>query len=447
MSDFTQLPVKDGFKGCFDYTNYNGGDTWLNQYADGSGINFNMSNAVKNDGYILFPQMSGFGYLIDEIGDNFTVYAIIKGDKSTSANSNSTCWTITTFGADSSHRVYVGQYSDDNKYEFWTPSSISTGVSASEWHVVAYSVNNISQKCYIDGKLVASNGLYINQSVDNLCINTGAYNGAIPTVVKHSANVYVKYIGYAKDNHSELQIQQNSDWLLVQYGLKIPEKDLRLAGTDAVAIAYAIAKNTESASSLQEIAKNYKDGIREGNDTVVDKTDPIPNDDDEIVIAGGDDDTFPAEFERGGIYIKTKEITVTDDDGNEVTGIFQLQFGLGEMTTLALGGGYYDWGYPPKVTLTGNGIHKSQTFEKSDTETYANSWKGCTSASAPGATDGNNMWMINAKIYKSSARFGGVLYWEFGSAYLNRYWYLKGDFATALQNGDYVSTLPFDDVI
>ena len=69
MSDFTQLPVKDGFKGCFDYTNYDGGDTWLNQYADGSGINFNMSNAVKSDGCILFPELQGMCYLIDDIGN------------------------------------------------------------------------------------------------------------------------------------------------------------------------------------------------------------------------------------------------------------------------------------------------------------------------------------------------------------------------------------------
>lgn len=85
MTDFTQLPVKDGFKGCFDYTNYNGGNTWLNQYADGSGINFNMSNAEKNERYILFPEALGLGYLIDDIGNNFTLYSIFKCDFSETA--------------------------------------------------------------------------------------------------------------------------------------------------------------------------------------------------------------------------------------------------------------------------------------------------------------------------------------------------------------------------
>ena len=225
MTDFTQLPVKDGFKGCFDYTNYNGGSIWTNQYTNGSRINFNMSNAVKSDGCILFPETLGLGYLIDDIGDNFTVYAIIKGDKSTSAVSNSSCWTIATFGADSSHRVYAGQFSDDNTYTFWSPTITKTNESASEWHVISYSVNNTEQKFYIDGELIVSTNTLTNFSVDSLCINTAAYNGAIPTVVTNSANVYLKYIGYATNNHSETQIQQNSDWLLEHYGLKAPRNN------------------------------------------------------------------------------------------------------------------------------------------------------------------------------------------------------------------------------
>lgn len=280
MSDFAKLPVKDGFQGCFDYTNYNDGDTWINQYLGGSELNFTMINAIKNEGYILFPQMSGYAYLISDIGDNFTVYAIIKGDKSTSASSSNTCWTITTFGANSSYRVYVGQDGGTNKYNFWSPTGSSTNVSASEWHIIAYSVNNTVQKFYVDGELIKSVGTSRNFSVDNLCINTGSYNGAIPGIVQHSANVYVKYIGYATNNHSDIQIKQNSDWLLEQYGLKIPEKNSRLAGTDAVAIAYAIARNQESAETLRQLKKAYQEGMLDGDgDTKplpFETTDPTP---------------------------------------------------------------------------------------------------------------------------------------------------------------------------
>lgn len=445
MSDFTQLPVKDGFKGCFDYTNYNGGDTWLNQYADGSGINFNMSNAVKNDGYILFPETLGLGYLIDDIGNNFTLYSIFKCDYSATAVSASAwAWLIAALGASRAYRIYLG--GDKNSFGVINCSKANT-ISANfrDYYITAISVCNGQQNVYVNGELVYTGTTTINYSIDEIGVNLNAsgYGGAVPTISNNTANVYVKYIGYATNNHSEVQIQENSNWLLEQYGLKLPEKDSRLAGTDAVAIAYAIARNQESAAALQEVKKAFKDGVREGNDTVVDKTEPIPNDDDEIIIAGDDgDDTFPAEFERGGVYIKTKEITVTDDNGNEVTGVFQLHIGLGDMTYTIYSSTSCDWGIPPKVTLTGNGINKTLIFDGA-----YDAWKGSTAASAPGVKDGNEFWMTEAKISKSYPGITGKLYWEYSGGYRNRSWKFTGDFATALQAGAYVGTMPFDDVI
>lgn len=268
MSDFTQLPVKEGFKGCFDYTNYNGGNTWINQYADGSGINFNMSNAVKNDGYILFPETLGLGYLIDDIGNNFTLYSIFKCDYSATAVSASAwAWLIAALGASSAYRIYLGE--DKNSFGVINCSKANT-ISANfrDYYITAISVCNGQQNVYVNGELVYTGTTTINYSIDEIGVNLNAsgYGGAVPTISNNTANVYVKYIGYATNNHSEVQIQENSNWLLEQYGLKLPEKDSRLAGTDAVAIAYAIARNQESAAALQEIKKAYRDGTLNGDD-------------------------------------------------------------------------------------------------------------------------------------------------------------------------------------
>lgn len=299
MSDFTQLPVKDGFKGCFDYTNYNGGDTWLNQYAGGSGINFNMSNAEKNEGYILFPELQGMCYLIDDIGNNFTLYSILKCDHSNSAQTaNYLVWLISALGASVNYRIYLyqGPGTPDN---FGVNTNDGSGnnrvnfnnVNFYDYCVAAISVCNGQQKVYINGELKWTGTNAINYSIDEIGVNLNAsgYGGAVPTISSNNtANVYVKYIGYATNNHNEIQIQQNSDWLLEQYGLKIPEKNSRLAGTDAVAIAYAIARNQESAAALQEMKKAYREGIKRGNDGIPDGNEPV----DEVV---DDDGNTPIE--------------------------------------------------------------------------------------------------------------------------------------------------------
>lgn len=276
MSNFKQLPIKDGFKGCFDYTNYDGGDTWLNQYADGSGINFNMSNAVKSDGCILFPELQGMCYLIDDIGNNFTLYSIFKCDYSKSADTaNYYVWLMSALGANANYRMYLYQV-DLHTFGVMNVSK-KTNVSSINFYdycVTAISVCNGQQKVYVNGELVYTGTTNIDYSIDEIGVNLNAsgYGGAVPTISQYNtANVYVKYIGYATSNHNEIQIQQNSDWLLEQYGLKIPEKHIRLAGTDTVAIAYAIARNQDSVKSLQEIKKAYCDGIKEGIDAYEDK--------------------------------------------------------------------------------------------------------------------------------------------------------------------------------
>ena len=212
MTDFTQLPVKDGFKGCFDYTNYNGGNIWTNQYTNGSRINFNMSNAVKSDGCILFPELQGMCYLIDDIGNNFTLYSIFKCDYSHSADAaNYYVWLMSALGANVNYRMYLYQV-DLHTFGFINVSEATdiSSINFYDYCVVAISVCNGQQKVYVNGKLVYTGTTNIDYSIDEIGVNLNksGYGGAVPTINQYNtANVYVKYIGYATNNHSEIQIQ------------------------------------------------------------------------------------------------------------------------------------------------------------------------------------------------------------------------------------------------
>ena len=218
MTDFTQLPVKDGFKGCFDYTNYNGGNIWTNQYTNGSRINFNMSNAVKSDRCVLFPEKIGLGYLIDDIGNNFTLYSIFKCDHSNSAQTaRFLVWLVSALGANVNYRMYL--YQDPGPTDYFGVLSGSgdnnnqanfNNVNFYDYCVAAISVCNGQQKVYINGELKWTGTNMINYSIDEIGINLNAsgYGGAVPTINNNNtANVYVKYIGYATNNHNEAQIQ------------------------------------------------------------------------------------------------------------------------------------------------------------------------------------------------------------------------------------------------
>lgn len=216
MTDFTQLPVKDSFKGCFDYTNYNGGNIWTNQYTNGSRINFNISNAVKSDGCILFPEALGLGYLIDDIGNNFTLYSIFKCDFSETAKAaNKLVWLISALGASIDYRMYLYEEITANTFGVLSGSGDGNNqvnfkdVNFYDYCVIAISVCNGQQKVYINGELKWTGVNAINYSIDEIGINlnSSGYGGAVPTIKNNTANVYVKYIGYATNNHNEIQIQ------------------------------------------------------------------------------------------------------------------------------------------------------------------------------------------------------------------------------------------------
>ena len=244
-------------------------------------------------------------------------------------------------------------------------------------------------------------------------------------------------LGYnAKDSSAVRSVYLNKEIsILVDSVNSEPLADL---GTNMI-----LGEKIYASFGMRKVSDFNKDGRKEMlifNDKLIKVETGRPYTDDiEVVIAGdGGDYNFSAEFEKTGVYIKTKEITVTDDNGNSVTGVFQLHIGLDELN-YGYQAGYCNWAYNPIVTLTGNGIIKTREL--------SNGWKGSTAASAPDVKDGNEFWMTSAKIYKSSAKFGGYYYWEYSGGYSSRSWTLSGDFATALKNAAYISTQPFSDVV
>lgn len=120
-------------------------------------------------------------------------------------------------------------------------------------------------------------------------------------------------------------------------GMKTTETPLNSADINAVAIAYAIAFNQESANALQDIKESYRDGIKRGvkdgadttedyidetddpkNDPIVITTDDDPNGD----PSGGTDDPYVGDLTDGLYFVNT------DPDTGEVTSYVEMKLDL-----------------------------------------------------------------------------------------------------------------------
>ena len=329
---------------------------WVNQKGT---TNFVLQNAEFAD-YTITLTGSNVAWLPIVEPTEYTAYILCKTYIPTMSTSSGKWGQI--FGCRNyNNRCYIGiSMYNGTPYKLRTyKSSTYIDPTMDNWHVITVKRTSGYYYVYADGELIISESNTETTRGDKFMIKSITDKGSTPTV-DEAITVYLKYCAIFNIVQTDDQIKENCNQILVDFGLKLPGKNSRLAGTDAVAIAYAIARNQESTSALQEIKKAFKEGVHEGKDTVIDQTDPIPNDDDEIVIAGDDggDDTYPVEFERGGIYIKTNEITVDD-----VTGVFQLHIYLdGSTSTNETPNGLWDWGKNKiGVTLTGNGISKTVT--------------------------------------------------------------------------------------
>lgn len=286
MSDL--LPFTDGLTHYFDYNDYVSESTaWSNKSSGGNLVVTGGTIDTENK-CVKLPQTTGYAYCPYNIGNSCTVYAVVKGDKPTW--SSGTTWGIAVCGASDSYRVFCGQTTSTNLWEFYTPGVKSTGISASEWHVMAFSVANGVQKIYFDGELVATTTTTKDFALKGLYINNGAFNGnSLSGTSPYSATMYLRGIVLCTTNHTADQIKSNSNQLAVDFGLKEAEKDLRLTGTDAVAIAYAIAKNIEAMQALEDMKKAYREGIVDGDNGNDEVTEPYTTTDPDDQVGFPDD--------------------------------------------------------------------------------------------------------------------------------------------------------------
>lgn len=263
MNSLTELPVNSGLNYAFDCNNYVDGATeWVNSNGGTSAIVVGGQKYL--DGSVLLPETTGYAYWINDdsytestkyivFKVNFTSYAGTYYDVFTERGSSiQKSIDIDVIGGSAG---YIGLYANGDK--------TATTISGKEYHCVALSNSNGVCLMYIDGKKVAEDSVY-QFVATNYGLNCSSITGNTPT--KGVRTLYIKCALVCKTAHAHGEILQNSIWLMEQYGLKLPEKNSRLAGTDAVAIAYAIARNQESASSLQQLKKAYRDGTLNGDD-------------------------------------------------------------------------------------------------------------------------------------------------------------------------------------
>ena len=433
--DFTKMPFTDGLSNGFDGMTGVTADSWQNQIGD---TDFILQNAEYADNTITLAD-SNIGYLPVAEPPEYTAYILCK-TYIPSYVSNS--WAQIFGCRNGTNRCYVGIYRGTDTSKIYKLRTYTTSTyynpTMDNWHVITLKRTSGYFNVYADGELIISEANTATTRGDKFMIKSITDKGSTPTV-DEAITVNIKCCVICDTAHTDLQVQNNADWLLIQYGFKNAPLDSKMSGADAAAIAWCIARNMEQSKSLEMQKKMYRKGLVSGGDEATEViTKPFDSEFDLIPDDTSDEASINM---HKGVYLKTGEITI---DG--VTGVFQLHISLGDTIYNKLATGEYDWGIPPKVTLTGNGINKTLTFGNTSSM-GATCWNGSTSSSAPGVSDGNEFWTTSAKIYKSTARFGGTYYWEYSGKYSTHYWELTGDFATALRAATVVSTVPFTDII
>lgn len=181
--------------------------------------------------------------------------------------------------------VYISNGTDTSKiYKLRTyTSSTYVNPTMDNWHVITVKRTGGYYYVYADGELIISEANTATTRGDKFMIKSISDVGSTPTV-DEAITVYLKYCAIFNVVQTDRQIIENTNQILVDFGIKLPPHNTRLAGTDAVAIAYAIARNQESAAALQQLKKAYQDGMLDGDgDTTpsfeTDDTDPIINTD------------------------------------------------------------------------------------------------------------------------------------------------------------------------
>lgn len=307
--NFNNMPVNYGLLYAFDCNTYVDGDVWTDFYGKS---NFALTNAVKAaDGAIDFTVNSGNGILsVGESYNDSTEYYILKTNGTdtrttyyfylvTKDLSDTTRHALCYVGGESASTRYFGAFEKTNgSNNNFVTSTIS---AATDYHVVAVNRVGNTHRIFIDGVLaITQNGMTV----------------FAPAKYKIWDLTIIRCAVICNSTHSEGEILQNSNWLLEQYGLKPRSKNSRLAGTDAVAIAYAIARNQESTAALQQLKKAYQDGMLDGDG----KTTPTYETDDPEPTIKTDPENDDTHGQTGdGTVIDVSKgvwLTYNDDSGN-----------------------------------------------------------------------------------------------------------------------------------
>lgn len=276
--NFNNMPVNYGLLYAFDCNTYvDGAETWDNSVSGGKAATV-VGGTIYMDGSVFFASGVNFAYWInDQSYKDSTKYFIAKALNTPSKSSY--YWAFTERGASSSYTTDIDVYGSTGVITLYCNASASssrTSIVSTDYHVITTTKSGTTARIYVDGVKYFELTGKTAFTPTNYGIGTASTTGNTPT--ESDNDLYVKCALVCNAAHSEGEILQNSNWLLEQYGLKSPEKNSRLAGTDAVAIAYAIARNQESMASLQQIKKSYRDGVKQGvkdgADTHEDHTDP-----------------------------------------------------------------------------------------------------------------------------------------------------------------------------
>lgn len=252
---------------------------------------------------------------------------------------------------------------------------------------------------------------------------------------------------------------------IVVYYVNPALEDSMTAGINAAAMAYCMAYNKLASQMIEVQKKAYRKGLKDGHDgstgtdtgrmpTEVITDVPVPSDGNIPLGDGGGNSgtgevTAPAafDFSGGGLYIKTASISITDDSGTVVTGVFQLHITLDLSYQETANEGHTVKTGRLFLRLTGNGVDKSMyVYDYSGWR-----WKGYDNYGT--AYNSCVYYPFEAHLYT------GGLYEHTQVDYCNTstgevtssetislYWEFSGDYRTALNAGAYYGTVPFADV-
>lgn len=270
--NFNDMPVNYGLLYAFDCNTYvDGAASWDNSVSGGTAATV-VGGTKYIDESVLLAKGSFAYWVNSDSYTDCTKYFVGKALNTPSDDINhyvfterAASWLFTTDLCVYNEQLYSMGASGEK---------VVTSILSTDYHIIAISKSGTTATIYIDGVEISQLTGKDAFTPTNYGINVVSTTGNTPTANYSYHDVYVKCAMVCKAAHSGYEIQQNSDWLLEQYGLKAPEKDSRLAGTDAVAIAYVIARNQESAAALQELKKAYRDGTVNGDDGKGDVTEP-----------------------------------------------------------------------------------------------------------------------------------------------------------------------------